>query len=104
MRILLNKGKLPNEPSRIISEAIVDLFTTKVEGLPYPNTYSYGFDTRCPSSRMSNCFGHGGSTGPIAVADKDKKIIITILTNRGHPDVKNNKIDAYKSKIADAIM
>jgi CubicO group peptidase (beta-lactamase class C family) len=35
MRILLNKGKLPNEPTRIFSEAIVNQFTTRVTGLPY---------------------------------------------------------------------
>ena len=53
---------------------------------------------------MSNCFRHDGSTGIMAVADKDKKVIITLLTNRGHPDVNNNRVEAYKSKIADTIM
>lgn len=104
MRILLCKGKLPNESTRIISEAIVDQFTKRVEGLPYANTHAYGFGTTCPSIKMSNCFGHDGSTGPMAYADKDRKIVFTILMNRGHPDVKNNRIDYYKGKIADAIM
>jgi CubicO group peptidase (beta-lactamase class C family) len=40
---------------------------------------------------MSNCFGHDGSTGISAWVDKDKKIAFVILTNRGHPDVRNNK-------------
>ncbi len=53
---------------------------------------------------MSNCFRHDGSTGIMAVADKDKNIVITLLSNRGHPDAANNRIEAYKSKIADTIM
>jgi CubicO group peptidase (beta-lactamase class C family) len=65
---------------------------------------SYGFNTQCPSSKMSNCFGHEGSTGIMAYGDKDKKIGFVLLTNRGHPNVMNNRIDSYKSKIADAIL
>jgi CubicO group peptidase (beta-lactamase class C family) len=53
---------------------------------------------------MSNCFGHEGSTGIMAYGDKDKKVGFVLLTNRGHPDAKNTKIDAYKSHIANAIM
>jgi CubicO group peptidase (beta-lactamase class C family) len=53
---------------------------------------------------MTNCFRHDGSTGIVAVADKSKNITITILTNRGHPDVNNNKFESYKGKIADTIM
>lgn len=53
---------------------------------------------------MTNCFRHDGSTGIVAAADKDKNIIITLMCNRGHPDVKNNKVEQYKGKIADAIM
>jgi CubicO group peptidase (beta-lactamase class C family) len=50
---------------------------------------------------MNNCFGHDGSTGITAWADKEKKIAFVVLTNRGHPDVKNNKFDSiYKQKIA----
>jgi hypothetical protein len=52
---------------------------------------------------MKNCFGHDGSTGVMSWVDTDKKIAFVVMNNRGHPDVKNNKIDAFKSKIADAI-
>ncbi len=41
---------------------------------------------------MTNCFRHDGSTGIVAAADKTKNIIITVMTNRGHPDVKNTKV------------
>jgi len=53
---------------------------------------------------MSNCFGHDGSTGVMAWADKDKKLVIVIMNNRGHPDVSNNKISQYRGKIFDAVM
>ena len=90
MRIMLNDGKLP-EDVRTLPAAIVQQYTTVVTGLPYDNKRAYGFDTACPSHKMSLCFGHDGSTGISAWADKEKKIAFVILTNRGHPDVKNNK-------------
>lgn len=53
---------------------------------------------------MTNCFGHDGSTGAMAWADKDKKIAFVVLTNRGHPDVKSGLFDKYKPLIADTIL
>lgn len=103
MRILLNKGKLP-ESTRVLPEAIVQKFITKVEGLPYNNTRAYGFDTICPGTKMANCFRHDGSTGILAAADKTRNIIITVMCNRGHPDIKNAKVEQFKGKIADTIM
>ena len=102
LQILLNGGKLINQP-RVISEAIVNQFTTKVEDLPYNNGMGFGFGTTCPSSRMKKCFGHDGSTGVMAWADKETKIVFAIMNNRGHPDAANGKINAWKPKIADAI-
>ena len=70
MRILVAGGKLPNEPSRVLSESVIEQFTTRVEGLPYENGMGYGFSTSCPSQKMRKCFGHDGSTGIMAWADK----------------------------------
>ncbi len=54
---------------------------------------------------MTNCFGHDGSTGAYAWVDVDKKIVIGLLNNRGHPDVKNNKyFSDYRERITDAIL
>jgi len=39
----------------------------------------------------------------MAFADKDKKIIVTLMSNRGHPDAKNGLVEQYKGKIADTI-
>ena len=105
MRILLNGGKLPEDVTRVLPEAQVKLFTEKVEGLSYSNTRAYGFDTYCPGTLMKNCFGHNGSTGILAWADKDRKIVLAVLTNRGHPDSSNNLFFTfYEAKIIDAIM
>jgi len=104
MRIMLNKGKLPELTSRVLPEVIVEKFITKVDGLPFENSRSYGFDTTCPGSKMSDCFRLDGSTGIVAAGDKSKNIIITILSNRSHPDIDNNKFELYKGKIADMIM
>jgi CubicO group peptidase (beta-lactamase class C family) len=104
MRIFLCKGKLPNDPTRVISEALVNQFTTRITGLSYPNNRAYGFDTVCPGTKMTNCFGHDGSTGVMNWVDKDKKIAFTVVTNRGHPDVSNGLFDSYKARIADTIL
>lgn len=54
---------------------------------------------------MKDCFGHDGSTGASAWADRERKIVFTILTNRGHPDAKNNKyFEKYKTLISNAII
>jgi CubicO group peptidase (beta-lactamase class C family) len=46
---------------------------------------------------MKNCYGHDGSTGTSAWVDLDRKIAYVILSNRGHPDVKNNRyFDEFK--------
>ena len=48
MRILLNKGKAP-EDTRTLPESIVTEFVKRVEDLPYENTRALGFDTNCPT-------------------------------------------------------
>ena len=54
---------------------------------------------------MTDCFGHDGSTGISAWADQSKGISFVILSNRGHPDVKNNKyVEKYRGKISDGIL
>jgi len=82
----------------------VNLFTTRVEGLPYDNKRAYGFDTNCHGTKMKNCFGHDGSTGTMAWVDKDRKIAFVVLSNRGHPDAKNTKFDQITGQIADSIL
>jgi len=40
----------------------------------------------------------------MAAADKTNNVIITLMCNRGHPDVKNTRVEQYKGRIADTIM
>lgn len=104
MRIILGKGKLPEVTSRVLPEAIVNKFISKVDGLPFSNNRAYGFDTICPGSKMTNCFRHDSSTGVLAVGDKTKNVIVTVLTNRIHPDINNNRFELYKGRIVDTVM
>lgn len=54
---------------------------------------------------MKKCFGHDGSTGISGWVDRENGIAFVIMSNRGHPDVKNNKyFEKYKKKLSDAIM
>jgi CubicO group peptidase (beta-lactamase class C family) len=104
MRIMLGKGKVPEEAPRVLPESIVNQFTTRIEGLSYDNKRAYGFDTNCPGTKMKNCFGHDGSTGIMAWADSEFKVAFVVMDNRGHPNVNNNIFDSFKGRIADTIM
>jgi beta-N-acetylhexosaminidase len=53
---------------------------------------------------MKNCFGHDGSTGTMLWIDKDRKLVFSFLTNRGHPNVGNPKFDAWKPSFADLLL
>jgi CubicO group peptidase (beta-lactamase class C family) len=54
---------------------------------------------------MSRCFGHDGSTGISAWADRDKNITFVVMSNRGHPDVKNNQyFEKFRGKFCDSVM
>lgn len=54
---------------------------------------------------MSNCFGHDSTTGVSAWGDKSKNIGFVIMTNRGHPDLKNNLFFTHhRNQIINAIM
>ena len=47
------------------------------------------------SSASPDCFGHTGFTGTCAWADPKNNIIFVFLSNRVHPDIKNQKINIY---------
>ncbi len=53
---------------------------------------------------MKDCFGHDGSTGVMAQADKKNGIVIAVMNNRGHPDVKNSIVNKYKAVIENTVM
>ena len=110
MRIFLNNGQLPGE-NRLFQNTTVELFTTKQEGLPYNNTRALGWDTipnqdypPCGHKFSPNSFGHTGFTGTSMWADKDKDLIIVLLTNRVHPSSGNTAHIKFRSDISDLIV
>lgn len=110
MRIWLNGGQIAGE-NRIFSNATAAIFTKKETGLPYNNTRALGWDTvpiqdnpPCGHKFSNNSFGHTGFTGTSIWADKDKDLIIAILTNRVHPTASNGDHVKFRSDISDLIV
>lgn len=119
MRVMLNNGKYYNPYSRglkeerMFDEITVDLFTKKNTDVIYENSRALGWDTkplesstkyRIPCGEMisENCFGHTGYTGTSVWCDKDRKIIVIILTNRVYPTRNNYMIRDIRPDIHNA--
>lgn len=97
MQFYLDKGEIEGE--KVISAETVKKFTSR----PFANKNNRRgicFDkppldekqkARTPSKLASDeSFGHTGFTGTFAWADPKNNLIVVILTNRVHPDSKNN--------------
>lgn len=108
MHIMLNKGKNPPF-SKVFSEEVVDLFTTKIKEKSYNNTRAYGWDTvpsvnpPCGHKFSASSFGLTDPTGSYIWADKSKNISIILLANGQYPAGKKDHSEA-QGKISDAIM
>lgn len=120
MQMMLNKGKYIDTrkvPAKnvfqiMFKEETVDLFTTKVTGLGYSNSRALGWDTKpeatkypppCGNKFSQNSFGHTGYTGTSVWADKDKDLIIVLLTNRVYPKRGNEEIRNVRPKVHDEV-
>lgn len=89
-----------------------------MDGLPYQNRRALGWDTLpiqanppCGHMFSLNSFGHTGYTGKHFFnegtsiwADRDKKLIITFLTNRVFPTDNSLGIIEARAMIADEIV
>ena len=108
MRILLNKGKHPPF-TKVFSEEVVDLFTTKIKIKEYNNTRALGWDTKpaknppCGQKFSDNSFGLTDTTGSYVWADKEKNVSIVLLANGQFPAGRKDHSEA-QGKISDAIM
>lgn len=51
-----------------------------------------------------NSFGHTGYTGTMMWADRDKNLIVVLLTNRVHPTSLNLDISNARADIVDEIV
>lgn len=114
MQMMLNKGVINNGASydTMFSETTVDLFTSKVTGLGYRNTRALGWETKpeptkyppqCGWKFSANCFGHTGYTGTSVWADKEKDLIVILLTNRVYPKRGNEEIRNIRPAVTDEI-
>ena len=107
MQIHLNKGKLPNG-DQFYTEETVTTFYTRVDGFPYQNRRALGWDTvpiqdnpPCGHFFSLNSFGHTGYTGTMMWADRDKGLVVVLLTNRVHPTSLNGNIGYARAAIVD---
>jgi CubicO group peptidase (beta-lactamase class C family) len=120
MQMMLNKGKYidvrkvpaKNVFQEMFKEETVEMFTTKVTGLGYSNSRALGWDTKpeatkypppCGNKFSQNSFGHTGYTGTLVWADKDKDLIIVLLTNRVYPKRGNEEIRNVRPKVLDEV-
>jgi CubicO group peptidase (beta-lactamase class C family) len=58
----------------------------------------------CGNLFSLNSFGHTGYTGTMMWADREKNLIVIILTNRVHPSSLNLLISEARASIVDAIV
>lgn len=120
MKMMLKKGryaderKVPakNQEVQLFSEQTVELFTTKATGLGYNNTRALGWDTKpeatkyppqCGYKFSQNSFGHTGYTGTSVWCDKEKNLIIILLTNRIYPKRGNEEIRNIRPMVHDEV-
>lgn len=119
VKVLLNGGKYYNPYSRglkeerMFDEFTVELFTKRYDDVYYENSRALGWDTKplesstryripCGELISENCFGHTGYTGTSVWCDKDRKIIVILLTNRVYPTRNNYGIRDIRPEIHNA--
>ncbi|MBN4054255.1 serine hydrolase [Nitrospira defluvii] len=97
---------------------IVDDFATRQEGAQCPegSSWGLGWDTPSPASQgeargisssghffSPQSFGHLGYTGTSIWVDREKNLIVILLTNRVHPTHENKKIQAFRPELHDVV-
>lgn len=109
MSLLLSRGK-PKSSSRIFSEEVINIFTTKVVVKGYNNTRALGWDTvpvvdpPCGHKFSQHSFGLSDPSGSYIWADKDKNIAIVLLAAGGYPVNSGLNVGKNQGEISDAIM
>lgn len=117
---VLNNGGVYYNPytrslkeERMFDEYTVELFTKRYDEVFYENSRALGWDTKplssstrfripCGELISENCFGHTGYTGTSVWCDKDRKIIVILLTNRVYPTRNNYGIRDIRPEIHNA--
>jgi CubicO group peptidase (beta-lactamase class C family) len=93
---------------RIVRPETLALFTRR-ESSPPDTSRALGWDTPSSPSQSgkyfsANSFGHLGYTGTSLWIDPDRKLSITLLTNRTWPDCDNQAIKQVRPKFHDAVI
>lgn len=105
----VNKGNIPDT---MFNPMTVDMFTTSVTGLGYTNTRALGWETKpeptkypppCGYKFSNSSFGHTGYTGTSVWCDKEKDLVVILLTNRVYPARGNEEIRNIRPKVHDEI-
>ena len=82
---------------------------TKREMSPEGTTRALGWDTPSRPSQSgahfsSNSFGHLGYTGTSLWIDPERRLSITMLTNRTWPDCSNKAIQQVRPRFHDTVV
>lgn len=95
MQMLLNRGSYGG--TRYFESETVDLFTSRhrecYRGLGFDHQTSDQQYTMVCTNASPDCFGHTGFTGTCVWADPQHELVYIFLSNRVHPDAKNQKIN-----------
>jgi serine-type D-Ala-D-Ala carboxypeptidase len=92
----------------ILDSATVELFTRR-ETTPSGTCRALGWDTPSPPSSSGShfsprSFGHLGFTGTSLWIDPDRRLSITLLTNRTWPDRSSRAIKQIRPPVHDAVV
>lgn len=111
MKLLLNKGKMPNA-FRVFEQATIEKFLN-VTKYRYNNTRAFGWETvpvkDCPcGSKFSpspDSFGMSDPpSGSFIWADKKRNVTIILLANGAFPGGRSNNPVGAQGAISDAVM
>jgi CubicO group peptidase (beta-lactamase class C family) len=72
-------------------------------------TYALGWDTPSPGAsqagtRMRRAVGHLGYTGTSLWIDRERRLVVVLLTNRVHPTRENDRIREFRPLLHDAVV
>jgi serine-type D-Ala-D-Ala carboxypeptidase len=97
-----------NGEHRIVRPETLALFTRR-ESAPADTSRALGWDTPSSPSQSGRyfsgrSFGHLGYTGTSLWIDPERRLSITLLTNRTWPDCSSQKIKEVRPKFHDAVV
>lgn len=97
--MILDDGIFRGE--RYLKKETLDiLFNSAVENVLFKRSFSWFVGNNPNVINQKNCISFSGFTGPSISIDREHKIIIILLTNRIHPNRKNNLNRKMRVKIS----